>query len=297
MSNEKVQYGYIYLHVFPNGKVYVGQTWSCPTIRWGHGGIGYKSQPKMWNAIEKYGWNNILHIIREEGYFSQQELNNREKFWVTYYDTHNFGYNATDGGDTSHWKNRAVYQLDRETFVIINTYDSVAKAAASVSIDSSSIVACCERYNRTCRGFCWCYAEDYKEGWTPNLEKADYRPRVYCFETDTIYENTTAASKATGVPVKNITRICYQGDYRYKSSGGYHFCYYLNKDKIDIEKLFTPGDKRPIMCIDTGEQFQSIAEAGRQTGVCVSSIQKCVLGQRPYAGGKQWCYLTKKERK
>ena len=48
-------------------------------------------------AFRKYGIENFSFEIIEE--CDQTVLNEREKYWITYYDSHHNGYNSTDGGD------------------------------------------------------------------------------------------------------------------------------------------------------------------------------------------------------
>lgn len=56
--------GYIYVHTFPNGKKYVGQTTNDPSVRWGKNGSCYtRKKSCVGNAIKKYGWNKIKHDI------------------------------------------------------------------------------------------------------------------------------------------------------------------------------------------------------------------------------------------
>lgn len=52
----------VYMHIFPNGKRYVGITSQQISRRWREG-KGYKSQEMFTRAINKYGWDNIQHII------------------------------------------------------------------------------------------------------------------------------------------------------------------------------------------------------------------------------------------
>ena len=52
----------VYYHLFPNGKMYTGITRRNPISRWNYG-KGYKTQPFVYHAIQKYGWDNIEHII------------------------------------------------------------------------------------------------------------------------------------------------------------------------------------------------------------------------------------------
>ena len=72
---------FVYLHVFPNGKVYVGMTNRTPEIRWENGN-GYRTQPLMSKAINKYGWDNVRHEIIASG-VSLDEANRIEKDVIT----------------------------------------------------------------------------------------------------------------------------------------------------------------------------------------------------------------------
>ena len=51
----------VYMHRFPNGKVYIGITCQRPEARW-RNGEGYKGQV-VYSAIIKYGWENVEHVI------------------------------------------------------------------------------------------------------------------------------------------------------------------------------------------------------------------------------------------
>ena len=55
----------VYMHTTPNNKVYIGITCQNPKKRWAYG-YGYKKNKYFFSAIQKYGWNNIKHIIIAE---------------------------------------------------------------------------------------------------------------------------------------------------------------------------------------------------------------------------------------
>lgn len=63
----------VYKHTFPNGKVYIGITRQKPEKRWNKG-RGYEQSPYMWNAIQKYGWENIKHEIIMQNLTRQSAL-------------------------------------------------------------------------------------------------------------------------------------------------------------------------------------------------------------------------------
>lgn len=91
----------IYKHTFPNGKVYIGQTFRNVEARWSNGN-GYYSQELMNKAINKYGWDNIKHEILYEN-LTKEEADCKEKELIKYYNSSNreYGYNIALGGNSS----------------------------------------------------------------------------------------------------------------------------------------------------------------------------------------------------
>ena len=93
---------YVYIHLFPNRKRYVGCTQKDRVeLRWRNGGSGYKCQEHLYNAIKKYKWENIEHIVYEVD--TLEEMWYLEKYLIAYYDTTNIekGYNYSSGGEKS----------------------------------------------------------------------------------------------------------------------------------------------------------------------------------------------------
>lgn len=90
----------LYVHIFPNNKVYVGITGTAPKVRWGNNGVGYKEQSLIWNAIQKYGWNNIQHIVILQTKF-KDEIEKQERYFITevyHSNEKDKGYNILSGG-------------------------------------------------------------------------------------------------------------------------------------------------------------------------------------------------------
>lgn len=99
-KNDIQEYYYtVYVHLFPNGKNYVGITSQFPEDRWKNG-HGYKKQGLIYNAIKKYGWDNIEHFIFASKLTSQEALN-MEKILIQKLKSNNrqYGYNVTIGGE------------------------------------------------------------------------------------------------------------------------------------------------------------------------------------------------------
>lgn len=106
-KEKKVKDYKVYEHVFPNGKRYIGITcYKNVQQRWKNGkGYNKEDQPVMYNAIQKYGWNNIEHNIIATGLTHDQACE-LEKELIAKYNANchkgNGGYNMTDGGEGSH---------------------------------------------------------------------------------------------------------------------------------------------------------------------------------------------------
>lgn len=95
-SNKKY---FVYRHIVPNGKMYIGITSkSSPELRWGVGGKAYsKSNKHFWYAIQKYGWDNIEHIVVAHSLTVDQACN-LESYLIYKYNSMQDGYNQTSGG-------------------------------------------------------------------------------------------------------------------------------------------------------------------------------------------------------
>lgn len=90
------------MHITPNNKKYVGITSkSNPEYRWIKG-KGYINNEHFYRAINKYGWENIKHIVVAKG-LSKEEACLLETKLITKHKTHDekFGYNNTFGGETN----------------------------------------------------------------------------------------------------------------------------------------------------------------------------------------------------
>ena len=89
----------VYIHIFPNEKVYIGITKQDVNKRWLKG-KGYNNCPLMKKAIDKYGWNNIRHKILYD-YLTKEEAEQKEIDLIKQYKSNNpkFGYNIENGGN------------------------------------------------------------------------------------------------------------------------------------------------------------------------------------------------------
>ena len=88
----------VYKHIFPNNKIYIGITRQSLKRRWRKDGSGYKGQI-VYNAIKKYGWENVKHKIIIDN-LSFEEACNKEIEFIKKFKSNkkNFGYNVDNGG-------------------------------------------------------------------------------------------------------------------------------------------------------------------------------------------------------
>ena len=91
----------IYKHTTPDGFVYIGATAQKPKNRWSNG-ENYKFVPKFYEAIKRFGWDNIQHEVvcevssREEAYIKEKEYIEKYKSFDERY-----GYNRNKGSRVS----------------------------------------------------------------------------------------------------------------------------------------------------------------------------------------------------
>ena len=188
MENKKYT---VYIHKNKvNNKVYVGITCQKTNYRWG-AGSGYRQQPKFYNAIKKYGWDNFEHIILFEN-LSFEEAKQKEIEIISKYNafTKKYGYNATKGGDGS---NGVPCSEEKK--------QKISKANKGHKFNEETKLL----------------MSKLKLGKKPiNCKK------VLCIETGIIYDSMHTAEKETGAKYKNISKVC-KGEYGRKTAGGYHW--------------------------------------------------------------------------
>lgn len=89
----------VYIHEFPNNKVYIGITCQNVNDRWRN---RYRGCPFMYNAIKKYGWKNIEHKVLFEN-LTKEEAEQKEIELIAQYKSNQrkYGYNIANGGNHS----------------------------------------------------------------------------------------------------------------------------------------------------------------------------------------------------
>lgn len=177
-----------------NGKIYIGQTSSIKT-RWKP--FSYKNCTMFHEAIQKYGWENFSHEIIEDN-LSLEEANEREEYWIKYYDTTNKekGYNLKSGGMNN------LHSLETK-LKMSKTRKGVPKTEEHKKHISEGL----KKYKRT-------------EEHNLNNRLAQHGKKVECIETGNVYISLAEAQRQTGTNKTSIGRVC---NGKQHTAGGYHW--------------------------------------------------------------------------
>lgn len=90
----------VYMHVNKsNGKKYVGITCQKPEKRWGLNGIGYEKHRAFGKAIDKYGFDNFIHIVLHKNLTKDEAAALEIKLIAEFKTNLGRGYNLTSGGE------------------------------------------------------------------------------------------------------------------------------------------------------------------------------------------------------
>lgn len=192
-----------------NGKRYVGQTLHEKHRLNVHKRLGHAKDKRYTLAvdfaIEKYGFENFKYEVLERD-IPQDMLNEREIYWISFYDTMNTGYNLTKGGQSSIEtckKKVNMYSLEGQ---FIRTFDSITEASIFINAASlSQIPQCCKGKRKSAGGYQWRFTDDktpvakyqYK-GPVRNFKKVDQ----YTLDGKYIktYNSIAEAQRAIGRP-------------------------------------------------------------------------------------------------
>ncbi len=236
----------LYIHTNKiNNKKYIGiTTKNPPSKRWCNG-KGYGKNSKINKAINKYGWDSFNHEIlfcnltKEQAELLEIEI---IKYYKTQEDT--YGYNIKSGGN--HFeiddnvkkklsiKNKGrklsknARQLISKKVVCINNdivYDSISEASKKLSIDRSSISACCRKKILSVKGYIFIYYDEYilNNKMTYIRKPKTTAKKVVCINSGIIYDSLKDASIATNGNASRISMCC-RG--LAKTNAGLHWMYF-----------------------------------------------------------------------
>lgn len=130
-----------------NNKIYIGKTIRSISERWNEHTRDYldkrcENRP-LYRAMSKYGIENFSIEQIEE--CDLKELEEKEKYWIEFYGSFKYGYNATLGGDGKPF-------IDRELVIkLYNQYGTCKEVAEITGHDSGMIGKILKENNITTR--------------------------------------------------------------------------------------------------------------------------------------------------
>lgn len=192
----------VYKHTSPSNKVYIGITSRKPEYRWREG-KGYQNHPYFFNAILKYGWDNIKHEILHTNLTKEQAVLLERKY-ISIYKALGVSYNLTDGGE-------GVRGLKRKFSLEWRAKLSLAHKGLKHSI-STRIKMSKSRLGKQQTSL-----------WIQRRIQSHKRSiEAIKDETTLQFSSIQEASKALSIEQSNISAVC-RG--RRRSAGGYKFRY------------------------------------------------------------------------
>ena len=256
-----------------NGKSYVGQSQNIE-CRWKEHKRTLRTNKaknlhlqRSWN---QYGEDSFVFEVLE--FCDIAMLNEREQFWIAYFDSFHSGYNMNAGGGG----NRG-YQWSEES------RRRASEAAKIVHSTPENKKAMSERTSK------WLATHDNPNG----------KP-VVCVNNGRRFKNSVEAWKYFDLSGhNNITRCCYHeivtcGEYHgerltwmfqseYDQMGSDEISQYLEyvlSGKANYDRMY----KRQVVCLNTCEIFDSVKAAARKYNLSDNAIRGCCKHRNSYSG-------------
>lgn len=189
-----------------------------------------------------YGINNFSFEIIEE--CPQEQLRQKEEYWINFYNTYKDGYNQNPGGAVAiqavEKTRKIVYCYDLQGN-FIKKYNSVSEAEQETKVPNSNISKAARGERAKAGNYLWSYENkpflpSYKR--TCNFsQRINYNQKKVCqydknFNLLNIYNSIKEAALITGANATCIGEICKtEGKGKRKTSGGYIWRFYNEEDK------------------------------------------------------------------
>lgn len=276
----------VYAHTTPSGKKYIGITCTGVTRRWRSGGAGYIRASHFYNAIKKYGWDNIKHEVLHDG-LDKQTAKKIEIELIAYYQTQNreFGYNVTAGGEgvngyhhTEESKAKIGATHLGNTYTLGYRHTEEAKRKMSLALMGNKRNLGKKRSDETRRK-----NSAASMGRSIGLKRSDESKRRM-----SIAQTGRSLGRKASDETRKKMSASLMGNTRNLGV----------KQSDETKAKIAAANEKPVIMIQNGEEiarYKSATAAAINIGVDISGIARACRGERKTAGGYQWRYALESE--
>lgn len=172
-------------------------------------------------------------------------------------------------------------------------FDSMMDAANYYQISNKSICSVCKGKKISTHGLQFAYYEDgkeYKLKEVPKYKKGNHHSarKIICINDNKIFDSIVEASEYYQINYGNIYQVVTGKSTATESYDGrwLQFSYYEDGKVYELKKIDKNKIKKPkkVICITTGEIFESTRDAAKKMGTNQSKISLACNGKRNYAG-------------
>lgn len=177
----------------------------------------------------------------------------------------------------------------------LKTYDSISDAARQTKISKKGILRCCKKEVPHTNKYKWMYYDEYlqlDDDEKKNIDINDLSNKnsttIVCLNTGEIFNTYRDAARSYGSEYGDTIRDHIRGEYSY---AGIHpetgeflkwvkYEDYKKMNEEEINNILNKkiGSRQKIICINTGEIFNTINEAAEKYGILRTGISACCRG-------------------
>lgn len=262
-----------------NGKSYIGKTTFSIDKRWKQHINKFKQGVDrhflIYSAIEEYGLENFV-VEEIEKVKDVYQLNEREKYWIKYFDTYNNGYNGNKGGGKElTYDYNTIFELWQSNY-------KIKEIAKIIGCNEFVVRSCLNSYDITTEERIQRSMDDQIASHEP------YKREVLQFDISAnkllnVYSSVSEAAKTIKCDKSYLSRVCRKNGIAF----GFLWCY---SDKTYKKKDFSA---KRVCQIDltTGKIiniYNSLTKAAEAVNGNTSYISKVCKGKQHSSKGFGW---------
>ncbi len=247
-------------------EIYIGQSTNIK-IRWAQHKRAFKNNEyphlKIYQAFKKYGLENFSFEVIEQ--CEKDELNEREQYWIKYYNSYINGYNMTPGGagDINRYDTKGIQKMWDEGYRVEDIKEVIG---CSISTIHSKL----HNYkdfnysNSKLRNF------NYLQQHEQNVQPISLRTPIYQYELNGKYvREFNSVKEAAAMFNKQPDNISMVLSGKRKTAFGY---FWSREKKSYMPPIAAPNGK-VVKNILTGIIYPSINTAARENNINANTIK------------------------